>query len=147
MPDQQHIPPDVLARIGQQYVEFVDSFKQNHEDGQPESYRRHSTASKNMVASYNQRFAGCDRPARFYAVDAGARYTIVACDANHAWLLFAQEVAITDLGADLLGVEVSMAEIPAELVAASFVHDERDGKPDRYPLATAAVGDVFCSEY
>jgi hypothetical protein len=85
---------------------------------------------------------------RFFKVNAGATYTIVATDPSDAWRLFGAHIAVVEGGEDLLGEDVSMREIPAEAAADKKVHDEDGPQGTRtYPLTEAELGAVFCSEY
>jgi hypothetical protein len=153
MADKKHIPPDVLARIGEQYIRFAETGAQMIAEDTPEAWKAHRDAAWALDKSYKARFKnststeGEDLPKRFFVVEAGASYTIVAYDFDHAWLLFGHEIARTEMGEEIEATNVSLHELTEEEVARKHVTDDGGGRNGRYPLAEAEIGAVFSSEY
>lgn len=86
---------------------------------------------------------------RFFTIDAGASYTVVAHGPSHAWRIFGEYIETCEAGEDLLDDTVCMSEMEPERVAEIRVFDEcaetdADGKR---PLSTAEIGAVFSSEF
>lgn len=139
----KHITPETLMRIGQAYVDFLATVGKMDDTETAAAARLDKLYESRFYASITP--DGEDRPKRFFEVDTGVTYIIVAFDEDHAWVLFALEVARTECGTET--EDATLREISEDDVARKHVTDERDGKEGRYPLASAEVGDVFCSEY
>jgi hypothetical protein len=89
---------------------------------------------------------------RYFSMDDGVRYTVVARDLEHAEQILREsgtefgQYGSTYEEAKSNG-EVDWEEIPDERVWRMRVHRGEPGEVDPVPLATCKIGEWFCSEW